>query len=165
MHEPFNNNMVEEEQELLTRVLVNALHRNASLKVFKIHCHLPGFNFKFVWSSSSFTNLLCNVSSINATNHSNHVLESINLHDDVPINIYSLLHSNKNTDKLAVARKKIHQSHSLENVEFAATSLPNVFSSIGNTDSKLSLSQLYGILRRVPHIIPKNKMKRKLNEL
>eukprot|EP00956_Cyclotella_meneghiniana_P033300 scaffold94953_cov58-Cyclotella_meneghiniana.AAC.2 len=165
MYREMTDAVVAEEREELTQILVNALHRNASLKVFKIHYQLPGFNFKFDGSSSSFTNLLCNVSSINATYHSNHVLESINLHDDVPINIYSLLHSNQNTDKLAVARKKILQSHSLENVEFAATSLPNVFSSIGNTDSKLSLSQLYGILRRVPHIIPKNKMKRKLNEL
>ena len=80
----------------------------------------------------------------------------LELDEEVPIDIYTLLHSNQNTDKLAVARKKILQTHSLENVEFALSSLPNALSSVGNTDSKLNLSQLYGIFRRVPHIIQKN---------
>ena len=157
----------------MDQILVNALHGNASVKVLKFYYDgigiplevpIPEFKFKFDWSS--FTNLLCNGSSINATYHSNHVLQSIlHVNNEVPINLYSLLHTNQNTDKLAVARKKILQTHSLENVEFATSSLPNALSSVGSTDSKLNLPQLYGIFRRVPHIIQKNQMKRKLNEL
>ena len=91
--------------------------------------------------------------SINASIHSNHVLQPITqFNNEILIKLYTFLHSNHKTDKLAVAHKKIHQHHSLENVEFIASSLANVLSSVGNADSQLSLCQLCGIFRIVPHI-------------
>lgn len=92
-------------------------------------------------------------------------LNSSDFNNEIPIDLYSLLHANQNTDKLAVARQKILQNYSFENIEFVASSLPKVMSCVGNTDSQMNLSQLYGILRRVPHLVQKNQMKRKLHDL
>lgn len=116
-----------------------------------IPMEIPKFNFKFDWSSS--TNLLCNGSSINASYHSNHELQPITqFNNEILIKLYTFLHSNHKTNKLAVAHKTILQRDSLENFEFVASSLANVLSSVGNADSQLSLCQLYGIFRSGSHI-------------
>ena len=169
------NVLEERAREQLTPILVDSLHRNRSIKVLKFYHKDINDEFEFKFNWSSFTNLLCNKSSLDATYLSNHVLQSIQLHsgtthygitrNEVPIELYSLLHMNQNTDKCAVARKKILQTHSLVNIEFETSSLPNVISCVGDTDSLLSLSQLYGVLRKVPHLVGKKQMKRKLQEL
>eukprot|EP00956_Cyclotella_meneghiniana_P023077 scaffold44423_cov48-Cyclotella_meneghiniana.AAC.3 len=156
---------VARDREQLTHILVHPLHRNSSIKVLKFYnkdynLDDPDSSFKFDWPS--FTTLLCNETSINATYDSNHVLQSIQLNssdfnNEIPINLYSLVHANQNTDKLAVARQKILQNYSLENIEFVASSLPKVMSCVGNMDSQLNLSQLYGILCRVPHLVNRNR--------
>ena len=53
-------------------------------------------------------------------------------------------------------RKKLLRNHNLDQVNFAPTSLPIVFSWLGNLnddDEKLGLSQLFGILRSSPCIM------------
>jgi len=94
---------VARDREQLTHILVQALHRNSSIKVLKFYnkdydLDDPDSSFKFDWSS--FTTLLCNETSINATYDSNHVLQSIQLNssdfnNEIPINLYSLLHANQ----------------------------------------------------------------------
>jgi len=161
-------------RQQLTEMLVSSLRRNTSVKMLNLN-HEDRHeeadidsDFEFFWSS--FTHLLFDESSINATYDSNHVLQSIKLNfepyrDDVPVELYSLLHLNQNPDKRAVAREKILQTHSLANAEFVTSALQKVMSCLGNTDSQLNLSQLYGIIRTFPYLIQKEQMKRKFHEL
>jgi hypothetical protein len=92
---------------------------------------------------------------------SNHTLASISLdgglynQNQVPLDIYCILHMNQNKNKHAVIWTKILRNHNLNEVNFVPTSLPIVFAWLGgaHVDQKLGLSQLFRILRTVPHMI------------
>jgi hypothetical protein len=113
------------------------------------------------------SDLLCNTSCIDATVQSNHTLESISVGiyisisigdgQQAPVDIFSILHMNRNTNKHAVICEKILRNHKIDQVNFVSSSLPIVFSWLGATDvdQKLDLSQLYGLLRTMPHLIQK----------
>jgi hypothetical protein len=75
----------------------------------------------------------------------------------MPFDIYNMLYLNRNPDKHSVIREKIFRNHNLHEVNFVPTLLPIVFSWLGHPDidQKLGLSQLFGILRAVPHMIVK----------
>jgi hypothetical protein len=62
---------------------------------------------------------------------------------------------NRNTNKCSLIQEKILWSHKLDQVNFAPTSLPAVFSWLGDTDvdRTLGLSQLFGMLHIMPHMI------------
>eukprot|EP00956_Cyclotella_meneghiniana_P002986 scaffold3638_cov83-Cyclotella_meneghiniana.AAC.1 len=121
----------------------------------------------FFWGSM-FRELLCNKSSIDATYLSNHTLQSLpsSTRDNnvAPIEIYSILHSNRVSDKHVVAREKILQHHKLEDVNFIHSSLPIAMSWIGKSDSNLGLSQQYRLIRSAPHLIQNDYKKRKRQE-
>jgi hypothetical protein len=70
----------------------------------------------------------------------------------VPIDIFSILHMNRNKNKHAVIREKILRNHKLDLVKFVHTSLPIAFAWLGD-EGDVGLSQLYGILRSIPHLI------------
>jgi hypothetical protein len=69
--------------------------------------------------------------------------------------IYSMLYMNRNKNKQAVIRQKILRNHDLYQVNFVPASLPVVFSWLGdaNVCHTLGLSQMFQILRAVPHIL------------
>eukprot|EP00956_Cyclotella_meneghiniana_P041910 scaffold244582_cov43-Cyclotella_meneghiniana.AAC.2 len=121
-----------------------------------------------ILSWSSFPSLLCNKSSIEATYVSNHSLQYLTStyadFNTVPVEIYSVLHSNKVPDKHAVAREKILQHHKLEDVNFIHSSLPVAMSWIGKSDSNFGLSQQYRLIRSAPHLIQNDHKKRKRQE-
>lgn len=74
-----------------------------------------------------------------------------------------MLYLNKNPDKQAVAREKVLRYHDLSKVNFVPSSLSVALSWVENTKSEKRLSQIFGILRRVPHMI-REKKKHKLEE-
>jgi hypothetical protein len=93
---------------------------------------------------------------------SNHTLESLFIPNHrrgtgVPIPIHSILCMNRNGNKHAVIREKILRNHNLDQVNFVPASLPIVFAWLGdaNIDHTLGLSQLFLILRAVPHMVRK----------
>jgi hypothetical protein len=158
-HDRRNPNTGQFERERLTQTLVNSLQRNSSLRT--LNFHIWNGLFRFDWPSVS--NLLCDTSNIDATIQSNHTLESIISSNPshirpVPIDVCIILHMNRNTNKHAVIREKVLRNHGLDQVNFVPTSLPDVFSWLGSAevDQTLGLSQLYRILRTVPHMIRKN---------
>jgi hypothetical protein len=151
------------EREQLTQTLVNSLQRNTSLRTLKISYWQERFYQSdedelphFRWPSVS--NLLCDTSSIDTTMQSNHTLESVYgplNSNKVPINIYSILFMNRNMNKHAVIREKLLRNHNLDQINFVPTSLPIVFSWLGDAgvDQRLGLSQLFRMLRAMPYII------------
>jgi hypothetical protein len=143
------------EQAAHEQTLANSLQSNASLRILEFHV-LCG---RRVVHWPSFADIFCNTSSIDATFRSNHVLESLSLchAKDMPFDIYNMLYLNRNPDKHSVIREKIFRNHNLHEVNFVPTLLPIVFSWLGHPDidQKLGLSQLFGILRAVPHMIVK----------
>jgi hypothetical protein len=60
-----------------------------------------------------------------------------------------------------VAISKVVQHHSIETVDFMPTSLPIVLSLVGKTNVDRTLSVLYGILRKVPHVMQEETRNRK----
>eukprot|EP00956_Cyclotella_meneghiniana_P030233 scaffold75485_cov79-Cyclotella_meneghiniana.AAC.4 len=169
------------EDDMLTILLVDALESNSSLKIVR-------FRTLEFWDSlfdddmqinyQPFCNILGNQSSIDATYNSNHSLQYLCLDRDqesegnergdderdeeVPMQLYSLLHLNKGCRKHIVAITKILQFHTLKDIKFESSSVPNAISSVGNVDSKEGLSGMYEILRKMPDILPKTeKIKKK----
>lgn len=143
------------DRKQLGQTLVNSLRQNASLRTLKfqlVYRELQFLPVNLGWPSVS--NLLCDTSSIAATIQSNHTLESIFI-DDAPMAIYSMLYMNRNKNKQAVIRQKILRNHDLYQVNFVPASLPVVFSWLGdaNVCHTLGLSQMFQILRAVPHIL------------
>jgi hypothetical protein len=148
----------ETEQDQVTQTLVDSLQRNTSLRTLSLRSSDEDYDewlVPFHWPLVS--NLLCSTSSIDGTAQSNHTLESISVYYEAPIDIISILHMNRNTNKRDVIREKILRNHQLDQVNFVPASLPKVFSWLGaaDVDQKLSLSQFYGILRTMPHLIQK----------
>ena len=151
------------ERARLTQIIVRALARNTSLKNLTfIHEEMEVFEFDW----GPFSSMLCDKSTIDATCRSNHTLESLVLvvegNNCVPVEILSLLHLNENPNKHAVISRKVMRHHTFENVNFVPSSLPVALGQIGISDSGIRLSQMYGILRKVPYIIKHNQRKRKL---
>jgi hypothetical protein len=147
-------NIGRREHERPTETLVNSLQMNSSLRTLKFS--LWNGQTYFDWPSVS--NLVCDTSSIDATIQSNHTLEFIYgplSSIEVPIDIYSILHMNRNRNKQAVIREKLIRNHNLDQVNFATSSLPVVFCWLGDAgvDQMLGLSQLFRILRTMPFII------------
>jgi hypothetical protein len=143
----------------INQIILDALKTNRSLKTLRYNYwkvdHVTD-NADCMWPS--FSRILCDKSSIDATYNSNHVLESllinpINPRKEMPMEIYSLLHLNANPKKHAVARQKIIRYHTFNNVGFVPSSLPTVLAWVGNEGT---LSQLYGIVRNAPNEIRKN---------
>jgi hypothetical protein len=137
------------------QTLINSLRSNASLRILELDFGHGRSDFDWF----SIAGIICNTSSIDATIRSNHTLESLSLTQasEMPIDIYSMLYLNKNSNKHSVIREKILRNHNLHHVNFVPTSLPEVFSWLGHPDAdqKLGLSQLFGILRAAPHLIKK----------
>jgi hypothetical protein len=81
--------------------------------------------------------------------------------NEVPFDIYGVLFMNRNSNKHAVIREKLLRNHNLDQVNFVPSSLPIVFSWLGDAsvDQRLGLSQLFRILRTFPDII-RNKVTR-----
>jgi hypothetical protein len=69
---------------------------------------------------------------------------------DIPVGLYSHLRTNQSPNKAAVARKKIVEHHAVEDLNFAVSSLPTVFSAVGKVGANNGLL-VYGILRKGPH--------------
>eukprot|EP00956_Cyclotella_meneghiniana_P021383 scaffold38911_cov36-Cyclotella_meneghiniana.AAC.1 len=157
--------LVETEREQLSQIMIDALHRNNTLKSLVFDTRAQ----ERLFVGQSLRDLLCNKSSIDATYFSNHSLHSLRTSVNVirgsvnalPFEIYSMLHSNKVPDKYAVAREKILQHHKLEDVNFAPSSLPVAMSWIGKSNSNLGLSQQYRLIRSAPHLIQNDYKKRK----
>jgi hypothetical protein len=145
-----------EQFEQINQIILDALKTNRSLKTLRYNYwevdHVTD-NADCMWPS--FSRILCDKSSVDATYNSNHVLESllINPLNEMPMEIYSLLHLNTNPNKHAVARQKIIRYHTFNNVDFVPSSLPTVLAWVGNEGT---LSQLYGIVRNAPNEIRKN---------
>jgi len=68
--------------------------------------------------------------------------------------LYSLLHLNKGCRKHIVAITKILQFHTLKDIKFESSSVPNAISSVGSVDSKEGLSGMYEILRKMSFVTP-----------
>eukprot|EP00956_Cyclotella_meneghiniana_P015899 scaffold24714_cov43-Cyclotella_meneghiniana.AAC.1 len=155
---------LETEREQLSQIMIDALHRNTTLKSLVFDTGAWGSLFM----GQSLRDLLCNKSSIDATYLSNHTLQSLshNSHyvKTLPFEIYCMLQSNRVSDKHAVAREKILQHHKLEDVNFVPSSLPVAMSWIGKSDSNLGLSQQYRLIRSAPHLIQNDNKKRKRQE-
>ena len=160
-HEPAGNPV--------TNSIIRALRRNSMLKNLEINygsVHMSSISHKW----SLFSDLLCNTSSVAATESSNHTLQSLtlrNMYETSPpgIDVYSMLHLNRNNNKNVVARQKIIQNHSIEDFDFIQSSIPVAISSIGKVDWSRKLSSTYGILRKQPHmIIIKSQKKRKATD-
>jgi hypothetical protein len=137
----------------MTQIFVDALQRNSTLKILR-----KKNSGETVFKLVKFLNLLCNKSSIDATYNSNHSLQVLSQwHSSImiPMELYSLLHANRDTNKQAVAQKKIIANHSFEHVNFVQSTLPLILSLVGNAGFEKGLSKVYGILRRVPHVIEK----------
>jgi hypothetical protein len=149
---------------LLTMTLVSALGTNTSLKNLNVQHRISS---TFDWSTH-FCSLICSKTSIDATFQSNHSLQSLGFGASpslsLPVQLYSMLHLNKIRNKNSVAREKVLQHHDIEDVNFEPSVLPLVLSCVANTGSP-RLSQLFGILRRVPHVIQKGQKKRKMHEI
>ena len=60
-----------------------------------------------------------------------------------------------------VARAKIVQSHNIEEVNFMPNSLPEALSWLGSERSSTMFSNVYRVLRKVPHFIENKQKKRK----
>jgi hypothetical protein len=136
-----------DEAAQLNQAIVNILQRNSTLKVLSFRSIV----FELDWSLISTA--LCNTSSIDeAISASNHSIQFLTL-GKVPLYIDAILCSNKNTDKLVAAMEKIIRSGMLNEVEFVPSSLPHVFSRIGMVKSSAALSQVYKMVREVPHEI------------
>ena len=95
-------------------ILANALANNKSLRCMGLCC-CEGINERG-WNG--FLRLLCNTTSIDATNESNHHLEQLWSHRslggagrNLPRELLYLLHANLDRSKTAVARKKIFHYH------------------------------------------------------
>jgi hypothetical protein len=73
-----------------------------------------------------------------------------------------MLHLNSHPDKKAVAREKILRLHEneIESINFKPPALPHVISSVNSTGTP-RLSLVYGILRRMLHVIQNCNKKRK----
>jgi hypothetical protein len=114
-------------------MMVHLLQRNYSLQVLDFF-NSGKFDFEFDWSL--FTQLLCNTSTIESTYLFNHNLRAIvNIcgHNRASVELCSLMHLNRETDKLVVAREKILRNHNLDDVHFVSSSIPLVLSALGNT--------------------------------
>jgi hypothetical protein len=136
-----------DEAAQLNQAIVNILQRNSTLKVLDFHSNA----FELDWSLISTA--LCNTSSIDeAVSASNHSIQFLTL-GEVPLYTDAMLCSNKNTDKLVPAMEKVLRSGLLNEVEFVPSSLPHVFSRIGMVKSSAALSQVYKMVREVPHEI------------
>lgn len=72
----------------------------------------------------------------------------------IPVELYSMLCLNRNTNKQAVAREKILP---LARVNFVPSSLPIALAWVDKSNSCRKLSQMYNILRKEPDIIQKHK--------
>eukprot|EP00956_Cyclotella_meneghiniana_P024193 scaffold48279_cov50-Cyclotella_meneghiniana.AAC.3 len=144
----------------VTAVLALSLQMNSMLK--RLHhksCYQSGLA-DLDWPI--LLTLLCDTSSIEATMHSNHTLELLSSNKTaVPLEISSLMRMNQNPNKRDVAISKIVQHHSFETMDFVPTSLPTVLSLVGKTNVNHTLSVLYEILRKVPHVMQKETRKRK----
>eukprot|EP00956_Cyclotella_meneghiniana_P021385 scaffold38912_cov84-Cyclotella_meneghiniana.AAC.2 len=157
--------LVETEREQLSQIMIDALHRNTTLESLLFDTRAR----ESLFMVQSLRDLLCNKSSIDATYSSNHSLHSLRTSVNVirgsvntlPFEIYSMLHSNKVSDKHAVAREKILQHHKLEDVNFIHSSLPVAMSWIGKSDSRFGFSQQYRLIRSAPHLIQNDYKKRK----
>jgi hypothetical protein len=111
--------------------------------------------FCFSWSAISA--LLCNKSSIEATYTSNHTLQTLSAsYDDgwyhhgamdIPVGLYSHLRTNQSPNKAAVARKKIVEHHAVEDLNFAVSSLPTVFSAVGKVGANNGLFSVWNTLQ------------------
>jgi hypothetical protein len=168
LHVIFNNPGDNENQDYqlresieLNHILARALRSNSSLKVLEVQ-NYNDHNFEF--DLDLFSDVIHDKSSIGAACNSNHTLETLSISLDLPppIELHSILHQNRDTNKHAVARKKILQSHTFEEVNFVPESLPTVMAWIGNTDSSKALAQMYSILRKVPHAIQKSNENHKI---
>jgi hypothetical protein len=138
----------------MARIFVDALNGNSTMKILQFEIMFMRLMDESL-DPSIFVSLLCDKSSIDATYHSNHTLQSIHFgHYCVDsIELDSLLYANRDTNKHAVARQKVVENHTFDYVSFASSSLPRVLSWVGNADIDDRLSRMYGILRRVPHVI------------
>lgn len=145
----------------VTRIITSALQRNSSLRSLQFYHSDEEFDLEW----QPFAELLCDKSNIYATSQSNHIIEElvIGAFDSnlLPIEVYSMLQMNKNTNKRAVARAKIVQSHNIEEVNFMPNSLPEALSWLGSERSSTMFSNVYRVLRKVPHFIENKQKKRK----
>eukprot|EP00956_Cyclotella_meneghiniana_P001006 scaffold1181_cov67-Cyclotella_meneghiniana.AAC.10 len=156
---------IEIENVQCNTIFTNALRANSSLKLIRFINCFDG-NFTFQWQS--FIDILCDKSSIIATYNSHHALESIVIDaadNYIPVEVYSMLRLNRNTNKHAVAREKILLYHSLARVNFVPTSLPIALAWVDKSNSCRKLSQMYNILRKVPDMIQNSQRKRKAREI
>eukprot|EP00956_Cyclotella_meneghiniana_P012025 scaffold17043_cov36-Cyclotella_meneghiniana.AAC.4 len=143
----------------VTAVLALSLKMNSMLK--RLH-HISLYNAGVDLDWPIFLTLLCDTSSIEATINSNHTLGFLYSNKTAaPLEISSLLRMNRNPNKRDVAISKIVQHHSFETMDFVPTSLPTVLSLVGKTNVDRTLSVLYEILRKVPHVMQKETRKRK----
>jgi hypothetical protein len=149
---------------LLTMTLLSALETNTSLKNLNVRHRISS---TFDWKSH-FCGMLYSKTSIDATYQSNHSLQSLAFGDSpslsLPVELYSMLHLNKIGNKYSVARDKVLRHHDIEHLNFEPSVLPLVLSCVADAGSP-RLSQLFGILRRVPHVIQKCQKKRKMQEI
>lgn len=152
------------ERTQLTSIIVSALENNSSLKTLQFHyCGQLVEPFQLEWSM--FQNLLCNTSTIVDTMNSNHVLQEITGPGlSMPIEIRTLLYINRTSNKRAVAREKVIQSHKLEEINFTGPLLPLLLSRMGQSNSIAAFSHAYGILRRSPQDIVQNRNRKRKSE-
>jgi hypothetical protein len=144
----------------VTAILALSLQMNSVLK--RLHHKYRGYPGVVDLDWPILLTLLCGTSSIEATINSNHTLELLSSNETaVPLEISSLLRMNQNPNKRDVAISKIVQHHSFETMDFVPSSLPAVLSLVGKTNVDRTLSVLYGILRKVPHVLQKETRKRK----
>jgi Ran GTPase-activating protein (RanGAP) involved in mRNA processing and transport len=162
------------------------LKRYATIKSLCLQCEFNTIH-SLVDFWHEYSNLLCNRETIEATYSSNHYLESLdysfcydlegydsNEEDDdiadeterrleeackTPLEIRLLLDLNKDSDKAAVARRKIIQVHfsgaskvqNLHGLNIDPKVVPNLLSWVGKQNSELSL--MYEYLQSVPALI------------
>jgi hypothetical protein len=145
-----------EESIELTQIVVDALERNSSLKAFRFQ-HCDNRLFQFDWAP--IYDLVCNKSSVGATFNSNHKLERLEVPHDfnstVPLGIYSMVYFNQNTNKQVVAIDKIVHCHKLDDIDYLPSTLPLVLCRLGRSNTNKSLGQMYSIICKNRHEIPK----------
>jgi hypothetical protein len=171
----------QQQLEQAIREWVVALKNNITLKKWHIEFEfLENYYTEFIWDELS--SILCDEGSdsIEAIYHSNHTLSrfDFNFHapgdtgdsdsedesriyysaeDKMPLELYSLLHLNRNPNKAAVARRKVMNGASsatrLVDLNLGLSVLPQLFYWIGKEKERQDLSLMFGFLLNMPALL------------
>ena len=131
-----------------TNIFASALAGNRTLRILDLsNNHITASGWE------AFLPVVCNTSSANGTNQSNHTLEKVGIPSQLPVPLYYLLRMNQNQNKKQVAMDKILMHHNIEvSKELKLNLLPIIIGNIGDASSEGNrmLSAAFTYIRDVP---------------